>query len=152
MSDKQIIEINGVRLEVDMRHAKVIENYKVGDNVKVLIKNYSSYDTYPGVIIGFDAFEKLPTITVCYVQTSYSSAEIKFVSINNESKDIEIVHMQPHEKILDKSRALDYLDNCVREQEAKLDDMKRKRSYFLQQYNQNLLSLPVIENVQEKTK
>jgi hypothetical protein len=143
MSEKQIVEINGIKMEIDMRHAKVIENYKVGDNVKVLIKNYSGYESFPGVIIGFDDFHKLPTINVCYIQVSYSSAEVKFVSLNSETKDIEIVHMAPHEKVLDKSRALDYLNNCIKEAEAKTDDLKRKRNYFLEKYNENLLSLDI---------
>ena len=55
---KRIIEVNGVKMEIDLRNAKVVENYKVGDYVKVLIKEYNSYKSYIGNIIGFDNFEK----------------------------------------------------------------------------------------------
>lgn len=41
---KKIVEINGIKMEVDMRHAKTIDTYKIGDRVKVLVKQYS--DTY----------------------------------------------------------------------------------------------------------
>jgi len=34
---KQIIEINGVKLEVDLSTAKRIDEFRVGDTVKVLI-------------------------------------------------------------------------------------------------------------------
>lgn len=82
---KRIIEIGGVKLEVDLRDAKVIENYKVGTKVKILIKEYDSYKPYPGIIVGFDEFEKLPTIKVAYLNTGYSDASIKFAFINEES-------------------------------------------------------------------
>ena len=43
---KRIIEVNGVKLEVDMRYARKIEELRVGSRVKVLIKNYSRYSVY----------------------------------------------------------------------------------------------------------
>ena len=54
MENKRIIEINGVKLEVDMSTAKKIDEYRVGDNVKVLKKDYSgNYDVLAGVIVEF---------------------------------------------------------------------------------------------------
>ncbi len=32
--NKRIIEVAGVKMEIDLRTAKKIENFKVGDNVK----------------------------------------------------------------------------------------------------------------------
>lgn len=140
--EKQIVEINGIKLEIDMRHAKKIDSYKVGDNVKVLIKSYGdTYNTYPGVIIGFDNFEKLPTITVCYVDIGYSNAEVKFININAKSSDYEIVHMQEHEKIVDKKRALDLLTNVIDKAKAEVDNLERKRAYFIEKFNQHCLTL-----------
>ena len=42
MSEKRIIEINGVKLEVDLSQARVVENYRIGDNVKILQNEYGS--------------------------------------------------------------------------------------------------------------
>lgn len=140
MSEKQIIEINGIKLEVDMRYAKKIENYKIGDNVKVLIKKYSdTYENFPGVIIGFDQFEKLPTIIVCYVELSYSTAEIRFLNINSKVQDHEIVHMAEHEKAIDKKRAIDLLDRMVLKAETELTEIQRKRQYFIEKFNQHFI-------------
>jgi hypothetical protein len=53
MNETRIVEINGVKLELDMRQAKLqsIDTFKVGDSVKVLIKEYGdSYKTHAGVI------------------------------------------------------------------------------------------------------
>lgn len=137
MTEKTIIEINGVKLEIDLRHAKKIEDYKVGDNVKVLIKQYGDeYKSYPGVLIGFDAFEKLPTIIICYVDIDYSSAVVKFVYFNEKSKDMEICHMGDHEKSIDKQRVEDMLNKEILKKEQELDELKRKQNYFLHHYNQ----------------
>lgn len=147
--EKQIVEINGIKLEIDMRYAKKIEHYKVGDNVKVLIKKYSdSYENFPGVIVGFDQFDKLPTIIVCYVELSYNTAEIKFININANTKEIEIVHMQDHEKHIDKNKAIDLLDRMVLKAESDLSEIMRKRNYFLEKFDQNFNILEHDENNQ----
>ena len=41
MSDEQkrIVEIGGVKIEVDLRTAKRVDSYRVGDPVKVLTKS-----------------------------------------------------------------------------------------------------------------
>ena len=40
--NKRIIEVNGVKMEIDLRQAKVIDNYKVGDYVKVKVVSCTS--------------------------------------------------------------------------------------------------------------
>ena len=137
LNEKRIIEVNGIKMEVDLRHAKVIENYKIGDNVKILIKNYSGYDSYPGVIVAFDEFKNLPTITICYVEINYSKAEVKFASLNSKTEGIEIIHMSEHEVMIDKKQALDYLDNVIFKSQQDLLELQRKRQYFIDKFNQH---------------
>ena len=44
-----IVEINGIKMDVDERTATAITEYKVGQTVKVLKKKYSDqYEVYPG--------------------------------------------------------------------------------------------------------
>ena len=75
MSEKTIIEINGVKMEIDLRQATVVENFKVGDKVKVLIKTYNdSFQSHVGTIVGFDAFKERPTIILAYLANDYGSA------------------------------------------------------------------------------
>lgn len=131
-----IIEINGIKMEVDLRSAKKIETYKIGDNVKVLVKEYSTYASYPGVIIGFDGFAQLPTITVCYLKTGYN-AEVKFVYVNSETKDIEIVHMTDADK-MELNLAPEQLDREILKKEAEIADLKAKKAYFLENFNRHL--------------
>jgi ribosomal protein L19 len=134
--EKTIVEINGIKMEIDLRQAKKIETYKVGDNVKVLIKEYNSYSSYPGVIIGFDDFASLPTISVCYLKTGYN-AEVKFVFINADSKDIEIVHMTDADK-MELNLAPEQLDREIMKKEAEIADLKAKKAYFLENFNRHL--------------
>lgn len=89
MENKTIIEINGIKMEVDLRQAKVIENYKIGDNVRLLVKEYDGYKVFPAVIVSFDAFTKLPTIVVAYLEMGYQTADLKFAYINSESAKTE---------------------------------------------------------------
>ena len=131
----KIVEINGVKIEVDLRTAKVVENYKVGDMVKVLVKKYSdTWESYAGVIIGFDDFKNLPTIIVAYMESSYSAAEIKFSYLNSASQGLEICPSNSLDKFLDKSHALGLLDMQINRKIAEVDDLKSKREYFLKEF------------------
>ena len=41
MEGKTMVEIDGVKMEVDLRTARRIDTFAVGDNVKVLCKDYN---------------------------------------------------------------------------------------------------------------
>lgn len=132
----KIVEINGVKMEIDLRHATVVEKYKVGDNVKVLIKQYSSdYKTHPGVIIGFDDFKNLPTITVAYVDIGYNTCELKFIAINATTKDTEIAYCNPAELAIDKTMVLSHFDREITKKQMEVSDLEAKRNYMLKHMN-----------------
>ncbi len=136
MEGKTIIEIHGMKLEVDLSTARRIDTYKVGDNVKVLKKQYGdSFVSYRGIIVGFDDFKQLPTVVVAYLKSDYSSADIEFAYINEQTKDIEICHMNDSEKMLDKTTAVEALDRQIVKKEAELLEFKAKKSYFLTHFN-----------------
>lgn len=133
--EKTIIEVRGMKMEIDLSTARRIDNYKVGDSVKVLRKEYGDrFVSNPGVIVGFDNFENLPTIVVAYLKLEYSSAQIDFVYINSQTKDIEICHMADAEKVLDRSTAVEALDREISKQEMVLQDLKAKKSYFMKNF------------------
>ena len=54
------IEINGVKLQVDLRHARRLEEIRVGSRVKVLTKDYNGHKVSHGVVIGFTLLENVP--------------------------------------------------------------------------------------------
>lgn len=94
MEDKRVIEIDGVKIEVDLRSAKRIDTFKVGDNVKVLCKEYNGdFKVKPGIITDFANFKEKPTIIVAVLDESYSGVSINFVHIYEGMEDkYEIVY------------------------------------------------------------
>lgn len=130
-----IIEINGIKLEIDERTARTVESYKVGDRVKVLVKRHSTYEVHAGVIIGFAAFKALPTIEIMYLSAnSWDTDALKFVAVNAESTDIEIAPMNDAEVVLDRADVVARIDREIRSARHKLEDLERKRAYFLERY------------------
>ena len=96
------IEVNGVKLEVDMRYAKRIDVFKVGDTVKVLDKRNGKNELKTGVITDFANFKDLPTMMVAvYVAGDFwTKPTIEFIPYNNDTKDIEIVGVSAEEVIV----------------------------------------------------
>ena len=133
--NKRIVEINGIKVEVDLRTAKRVDEFRVGDPVKVLVKKYSeNYESHIGVIVGFDEFKKLPTLTVAYVEKSYNDVKLIFKGVNSKSEDIEIAPLQPYDATFDLSKALATFDNDIYTKEQELEEIKRKKEWFVDNY------------------
>lgn len=128
------IEIDGVKVAVDMRTVKKIDVYRVGDNVKVLKKSYDTYHTYSGVIVDFVNFKELPAIVVAYFNQDYSGTSIMFETITKDTKDIEIAPCLPHELSINKNRVIDKFNYEIEQQQHKVDELKAKRDYFLENF------------------
>jgi hypothetical protein len=135
MSKLTTIEINGVKLQVDLRYAKRIEELRVGDRVKVLIKNYSDYKVHAGTIIGFEPFANLPTIIVAYIEQGYNSADIKFVNYNAQSKDVEVVKAIDDDCLdIAKADIINTLEGQIRKHQYEIAEIERKKEYFLRNF------------------
>lgn len=130
MSETRIIEINGIKMEVDLRHAKRIDTYKVGDNIKVLIKEYDDYKSYIGCIVGFDNFESNPTIVIAYLYTDYSTASVKFLHYHTKTKGHEITDLNDWDMPLTKSEVIDKFNVDIHKKEQEVRDLKQKMNVF----------------------
>lgn len=136
MSDeKRIIEVNGVKLEVDMRYAKRVDTFKVGDAVKILKKTYGeSFDSFPGTIVGFEPFENRPAIVVAYLDFKYDSSEIKFEYITKDTKDVEICQAGDWDLPFQKEAVLKAFDRKVIHLRREADEMEAKKKMFLDRF------------------
>lgn len=136
--ETRIIEINGIKMEVDLRTAKVIENYRIGDSVKLLVESYGDkFDSHLGIIVGFDDFEKHPTIIVAYLALDYSSAEIKFAYINSGSgTKYEICPVNDWDVPFKKQDVLSKIDAEIAKKEEEIRDLTNKRTYFVRMFGQ----------------
>lgn len=140
MSDPNIqtIEINGVKFDVDLRTAKRVDTFKVGSHVKILLKSnsYTEEKVRPGVVVGFEPFESCPTIIVCYVDITWSEAKLEFAYINNKTKDkYEIVMSIDDEISFTKEDVLTKLDREVAKKRDEINEIERKRAFFLEHFN-----------------
>lgn len=135
----KIIEVGGIKLEVDMRHAVKVEYYKVGTKVRILKKSSSygeEYKTYGGVIIGFDQFKKQPSILIAYLKSSYGDAEIEFLTFNDKTKDVEICIADSNFIPFEKATILEKLNNKITEEEQSLLEARAKKEYFMKYFNE----------------
>lgn len=132
MSERRIIEINGVKMDIDLREAVVIETITIGTPVRVLVKNYSSWKVCSGVVIGFDQFKNLPTITIAYIEVEYSDGNVKFLHYNSESKDVEVIRADDDSLIaFDANDAIIALDKKIEKAEREFKDAVMKKEYFI---------------------
>jgi len=139
MSDqeKTIIEVGGVKLEVDMRYARRVDTLRVGDRVKCLVKKYgNTHETYPGVVVGFEPFPSLPSIVVAYLDTSsYNGDTLKVKTFNQKTEDFEIVPDVDRNSLeVDKGRVLTMLDRDIEKKREELNQSELRRQYFLDNF------------------
>ncbi len=134
MESKKIIEINGVKMEVDLRKAKTVSEYKVGDSIKVLMKDYSGYTIHHGTIIGFTEFDRLPTIEILYVNDNYSLAEVNFLAFNEKTTDVEIAPCHEYELNFSAGELLGKIDRQIIQKEEEVRNLKSRREAFLRYF------------------
>ena len=128
---KHTIEINGVKMEIDLRHATQIHtDLKIGSKVKVLDKEYSSHKVWHGVIVGFENFPSLPTIEVCFLETSYGEPKLRFASVNTKtSEKYEIVPAIDWSPLAKKEEIMKWFDEEIRKTEENIKILKSKKEY-----------------------
>lgn len=133
--NKRVIEINGVKIEVDLRTAKRIDEFKLGDNVKILKKESGNFKVLPGVIIDFVDFKELPTIQIATFEVDYWGAKMEFINFNSETKDIEISLVSEHELVLEKDKVIDRLEREISKKQHELDEIVTKKNYLLKHFS-----------------
>lgn len=125
---KRIIEIDGVKVEIDLRTAKRVDSFKVGDNIKILDKEYDTYKVKPGIIVDFAEFQELPTIVIAvFDEGSWSSTpNISFIYYNkNTSKKVEIVSCSEDEIKVSKEGVIERFEREIQKKKNEYEDLKQ---------------------------
>ena len=134
-NETMLVEINGVKMEIDTRHARKIETLRVGSRVKVLVKQYEGHKIYPGVVVGFDEFRELPTINVCYLDIDYFQAALKFIAYNAQTKDAQIVAANDNDELeLSKGDVLARIDKEIANKQIEIEELEQRRGFFLARF------------------
>lgn len=132
MDEKRIVEINGMKMEVDMRTARRVDTFKVGDNVKVLSKAYNDqHEIKPGIIVDFAMFKELPTIVVAVFNDGGWSVQpsISFVHVNSES-DKELIFASEEEIRLSKEGVIEKFEREIQKKKNEWQDLQNQLAYF----------------------
>jgi len=133
------IEIGGIKMQIDLRQAKRIDTFKVGDSVKILKKGdrNSSYDKadkiYPGMIVDFANFKELPTLVVAYYEESgwNSPPTIQFLYYNADTEGWDLVYCDENELAVSEQSIIQLFDRKIGEKQKELDDLVNKKEYFI---------------------
>lgn len=135
--NKRIIEINGVKLEVDLSTARRIDEFKVGDNVKVLRKTYGdSYEVIPGVITDFVSFKALPTIVIAvYKEAGYSTPpSIDFIYYNAKTEGTEIAAACEHELKLSRDTVSERFEAAIKKKQQEANELRAHLDFFKEKF------------------
>jgi hypothetical protein len=147
---KQIIEVNGVKLEVDLRTARRIEELQVGSRVKVLLKSdYSEPEVASGIIVGFEPFPDLPTIIVAYVKSEYNAVGLKTIHYNAKSKNVQIVASIDDDFSVSKKEVLGWFDREEKKARDTLAEIDAKREFFLDRFKSYWRDEPLSEALKQ---
>lgn len=135
MEERRIVEIDGVKIEVDLRTAKRIDTFKVGDNVKVLCKTSSDYKVKPGIITDFANFKEKPVIVVAVLnEASYwnSNPTIEFIHIYDGMEDkYEIVYASDEDLRLTKDGVIEKFEREIAKKKNEAQDLENQLNYFI---------------------
>lgn len=138
------IEVNGMLMEFDEK-LLLKQEIRVGDNVQVLKKGYSSWDCYAGVVTQLLPFKDKPAMEIMYLENSYSSCEIKKIIIvqGAEGEDTpRVVKMDDKFLPFTKERCVDLLQKDITKKENELNEAKLKLEYFQTYFNHYFEQIP----------
>lgn len=131
MTEKTIIEVNGVKLEVDMRHARRIEELRIGSPVKLLAKGgYGGQKVHPGIVIGFEPFKDLPTILVAYLEEDWQAASVKVVSINSKQENFDMIAAVDPDFAVDRANITKRFDRQIEAKKREIEVIEEQKRYF----------------------
>ena len=134
MSDSKIIEINGVKFEVDARTATLrqLSTISIGAKVKVLKDDRVLY----GAVIGFEPFADNPVVIICYIDGQYysSAPDFKFLYYSSKSKEQVIVSSEEDDAGIERDEVVNKIDKEISKREAEIKDLEDKKRYFLTKF------------------
>lgn len=131
--NKRIVEIAGVKVEYDLRTAKQVDTYKVGDPVKLLVKDYDGHKVKYGVIVDFANFVELPSIVVAYLD-GWDNDDIKFEHVNAESKEVQIAPCSEDEISIDKDQIERRIDKKIEEKRSEIKELEESKRIFRKRF------------------
>lgn len=131
---KRIIEIDGMKVEVDLDTARRIDTFRIGDNVRVLDKtNSSQVKVRNGIITAFNNFKDEPCITVAMFDNGdyWTKPSIKFIYIHSGmDNEYEIVLASDDEIKASGEGVVRRFEETIASKQHEVDELKNQLEYF----------------------
>ena len=130
---KRIIEIDGMKVEVDLDTARRIDTFRIGDNVRVLDKTSNPVKVKNGIITAFNNFKDEPCITVAMFDAGdyWSKPSIKFIYIHSGmDNEYEIVLASDDEIKASGDGVVQRFEECIASKQHEVDQLKAQLDYF----------------------
>lgn len=135
--EKRIIEIDGMKVEIDLESARRIDTFHIGDNVRVLDKTGSNTIVRCGIITAFNNFKDEPCITVAVYKDGdyWSPPKIDFIYIHSGmDSEYEIVLASDDEIRVSGEGVIQRFDSVIWRKQKEADDLKAQRDYFVEYF------------------
>jgi len=88
-----------------------------------------------GVIIGFCEFDKNPAIEILELETDYSNANFKLVTIiSGQENQLQIAPYDKYSGLFSQTDIVTRFDREIQKKELELADMKLKKEYFINDF------------------
>lgn len=84
------VEVNEAMVKIGLKKEEVVNNYKVGNYIKLLIKDVFDFENYPGRIVGIYYSNDEPIIVVAYLKQPFDRFNIGYIEISLSSEDVKI--------------------------------------------------------------
>lgn len=134
--DSKIIEINGVKFEVDARTATLrqLSTVQIGAKVKVLKDERVLY----GTVIGFEPFAENPVVVICYIDSQYysSTPDFKFLYFSSKSKEQIVISSEDDDHGIERDDVVMKIEKEIAKKETEIKDLEDKKRYFLTKFKQ----------------
>lgn len=146
--ENKIIDINGVKFEVDARTATVrqLQTIRIGAKVKVLKDDQVKY----GTVIGFEPFPENPVVVICYIDSQYysSSPEFKFLYYSAKSKEQVVISSEDDDAAIERDDVVMKIEKEIAKKQTEIQDLEDKKRYFLSKFKAYWESFKIEETVE----
>lgn len=130
------IELNEAMVKIGLKKEEAINNYKVGNYVKLLIKDIFDFESYPGRIVGIYYSNDEPIIVVAYLKQPFDRFNISYIEICPSSEDTKIEPLNDWDFPIERLSMLKRFKIEILSKEQEVTEMKSNVKRFEQIFDE----------------
>lgn len=128
------MEINGIKLEADLREAKRIDSVTIGDNVEVYIDDCGLCDVRHGIITDVSLYgENVILVIATLVYDQNNLPQIDFIRISN-GDGCKIMKVDGEELCMTKSGLLEIFELEIQKRKDEALELEKRLCFFKENF------------------